>query len=571
MTGASQLAPNDGQSRVRGPVDEPLLDQTIHGFFADSVKRHPDRDAVIFPNSGVRWSYRQFAKRVDRLAAGLLALGLYKSERIGIWSPNRPEWLLAQFATARIGLVLVNINPAYRRAEVEYALNKVEARALILAPSFKTSNYLEMLHDLAPELESAVPGRLKAERLPNLRTVIQLGKDDQPGMFSFDQVMARGGGGQRSRLEAISDALSPHQSINIQFTSGTTGAPKGATLSHYNIVNNALFCARAMEFNADDRLCIPVPLYHCFGMVVGVLSAVATGSAMIFPGEAFDARETLTALATERCTALHAVPTMFIAMLGLDDFDHYDLRSLRTGIMAGAPCPVDVMKRVVTDMHANQITIAYGMTETSPISFQSSVDDPTTKRVSTVGRIHPHVEVKIIDQDGTITPVGVQGELCTRGYSVMRGYWGDAEQTRETIDDDGWLHSGDLATIDAEGYCNIVGRVKDMLIRGGENVYPAEIEEFLFRNNKVQSAQVFGIPDERYGEEVCAWIILQPGTKASEDEIKDFCQGQIAHFKIPRYVRFVDEMPMTVTGKPQKFKMRQTMMDELDIVESQTA
>jgi fatty-acyl-CoA synthase len=571
MSEGAQIKPVNGRSWVRGTVHPPLTEQTIPAFLAGCVKDHPDADAVVFPQLDIRWSYRQFARRVDRMAAGLLALGLYRGDRIGIWSPNRPEWLLAQFATARIGLILVNINPAYRRSEVEYVLNKISAKALILAPGFKSSNYLEMLCDLAPELEAATPGRLVSASLPALRTVIQLGTESQPGMYSFDQVMDRGGGGQRSRLDAISDALSPHDNINIQFTSGTTGAPKGATLSHHNIVNNAIFCALAMNFTARDRLCIPVPLYHCFGMVLGVLSSVATGAAMIFPGEAFDPLETLKALEKEHCTALHAVPTMFIAMLGHVDFGQFDLRSMRTGIMAGAPCPVDIMKRVIKDMHSDEITIAYGMTETSPISFQSSVDDPTERRVSTVGRVHPHVEVKIVDQDGNITPVGVKGEFCTRGYSVMQGYWGDEEQTGETIDRDGWLHSGDLAIIDAEGYCNIVGRVKDMLIRGGENVYPAEIEEYLFRHEKVQSAQVFGVPDDRYGEEVCAWVILQPGQNMTEDDIKDFCQGQIAHYKIPRYIRFVNEMPMTVTGKPQKFKMRETMMTELGIVEAKTA
>ncbi len=571
MAEPAHIRPLDGLSRVAGPVVPPLNELTIPAFFAASAERWPDKDAVVFPQTGLRWSYSQLARRVDRLAAGLLALGLYKGERIAIWSPNRPEWILAQFATARIGLILVNINPAYRRSEVEYVLNKVGARGLILAPSFKSSDYLEMLRDLAPELATARPGRLQSARLPGLRTVVHLGADEEPGMFSFDQVMARGGGGQRSRLDGISGALSARDAINIQFTSGTTGAPKGATLSHYNIVNNARFSALAMDFTAADRLCIPVPLYHCFGMVLGVLSAVATGAAMVFPGEAFDPLETLKALSCERCTAVHAVPTMFTAMLGHPAFARFDLRSMRTGIMAGAPCPVDVMKRVVTDMHAGQITIVYGMTETSPTSFQSSVDDPTERRVSTVGRIHPHVEVKIIDENGKTTPVGVQGELCTRGYSVMRGYWGDEEQTRITIDEAGWLHSGDLATIDAAGYCNIVGRVKDMLIRGGENIYPAEIEEYLYSHDKVQSAQVFGIPDEHYGEEVCAWIILEPGKQASEDEIKEFCRGQIAHFKIPRYLRFVDEMPMTVTGKPQKFKMREIMMKELGISETDTA
>jgi fatty-acyl-CoA synthase len=571
MTHAVRIAPTDGLSYVAGPVDEPLLDVTVPGFFKHTLRQHPEREAAVFCDRGVRWTYGQLARRIDRFAAGLLALGLYKGDRIGIWSPNRPEWLIAQFATARIGLILVNINPAYRRAELEYALNKVGAKALIVAPRFKTSDYLEMLRDLAPEIDRATPGRLKAKRLPHVRTVIQLGPDPVPGAFSFDEVMAKGGGGPRARLDAISDALSPHDPINIQFTSGTTGAPKGATLTHHNIVNNAFFCARAMALRERDRLCIPVPLYHCFGMVLGNLACVAEGSVMVFPGESFDPLEALEAAAGERCTALHGVPTMFIAMLEHPRFGAFDLSSLRTGIMAGAPCPVAVMNRVISEMNMSQVTIAYGMTETSPVSFQSSVDDPLERRVSTVGRIHPHVEVKIIDADGHTVPVGGTGELCTRGYSVMRGYWDDLERTAEAIDAEGWMHTGDLATLDAQGYGNIVGRVKDMLIRGGENVYPREIEEFLYTNPKVQAAQVFGVPDPRLGEEVCAWIELKPGQSATEDEIREFCRGQIAHYKIPRYIRFVAEMPMTVTGKAQKFKMREAMMQELGAQETVTA
>jgi len=568
---AVRIAPTDGLSLVSGPTEIALRDDTIPDFLARCVERHGHRDAAVFCAPGVRWTYSQLARRVDRFAAGLLSLGLYKGDRVAIWSPNRPEWLIAQFATARVGVILVNINPAYRRAELEYVLNKVRAKALITSPNFKTSNYLDMVRDLAPELDGATPGRLGSERLPHLRTVIQLGSEPVPGTFSFDEVMAKGGGGQRARLNAISESLSPHDAINIQFTSGTTGMPKGATLTHHNIVNNAYFCAQAMHFSAQDRLCIPVPLYHCFGMVLGNLACVASGAAMIFPGEAFDPLDTLKAVAAESCTALHGVPTMFLAMVDHADFTRFDLRSLRTGIMAGAPCPIELMKRVVSEMHMREITIAYGMTETGPISFQSDSHDPLDKRVSTVGRIHPHVAVKIVDAEGRTVPVGQQGELCTRGYSVMLGYWDDEARSRESIDGDGWMHSGDLATIDAEGYCNIVGRVKDMLIRGGENVYPREIEEYLFRHPKVQSVQVFGVPDERFGEEICAWIVLQPGQSATEDEIREFCRGQIAHYKIPRYIRFVEDMPMTVTGKPQKFVMRETMMKELGLGEASTA
>ena len=428
-----------------------------------------------------------------------------------------------------------------------------------------------MLRDLAPELDTATPGRLRSKRLAHLTTVIQLGDEPVAGMFSFDEVMAKGGGANRTRLDAISKGLDPGDAINIQFTSGTTGAPKGATLSHRNIVNNARYCAQAMALSRDDRLAIPVPFYHCFGMVLGNLAAVAAGAAMVLPGEAFDALETLSALAGEGCTAVHGVPTMFAAMIDHPRFAEFNLKTLRTGIMAGSPCPIELMKRVVSHMHASEITIAYGMTETSPVSFQSDTRDSLERRVCTVGRIHPHVEVKIVDGDGNTVPVGDKGELLTRGYSVMKGYWNDPERSAEAIDKDGWMHTGDLATIDAQGYCNIVGRVKDMLIRGGENVYPREVEEFLFTHPKVQSVQVFGVPDAKYGEEVAAWIILRPGQSASADDIRQFCQGQIAHYKIPRHVRFVAEMPMTVTGKPQKFIMRDQMMAELGLAEEKTA
>ena len=571
MPARPRIAPSDGLSHVVGGDAPPLVDLTIGDFLAATVARHGSREAAVFRAAGERWTYDQLRRRSDRLAAGLLALGLYRGDRIGIWAPNRPEWLIAQFATARIGLILVNINPAYRRHELEYALNKVGARALVTARQFKSSDYLAMLRDLAPELDTATPGRLRADRLPELSTIIQLGDDRVAGTFSFAEVMGRGGGANRARLDAISRRLKPSDAINIQFTSGTTGAPKGATLTHRNIVNNGRFCAAAMDLGPDDRLAIPVPFYHCFGMVLGNLAAVAAGATMVFPGESYDPLETLQALAAERCTAVHGVPTMFGAMIDHPRFTEFDLKSLRTGIMAGAPCPIELMKRVVDRMHAREITIAYGMTETSPVSFQSDTHDSLERRVSTVGRIHPHVEVKVVDGEGRTVPVGETGELHTRGYSVMKGYWNDAERTAEAIDADGWMHTGDLATIDAQGYCNIVGRVKDMLIRGGENVYPREVEEFLFTHPKVQSAQVFGVPDAKYGEEVCAWIVPRPGQQVSEEEVREFCRGQIAHYKIPRYVRIVTELPMTVTGKPQKFIMRETMIAELGLAETATA
>ena len=459
---------------------------------------------------------------------------------------------------------MVNINPAYRLAELEYALNKVGCKGLVLAESFKDSHYLEMIRTLAPELAEARPGKLEAVRLPHLRTVIRMGGGMSPGMVDFGAVAGMAGPAALKTVDDVGATLEPDDPINIQFTSGTTGAPKGATLTHRNIVNNARFTTDAMRFTAGDRLCIPVPLYHCFGMVMGALGCLTKGAAMIFPGEGFDPAATLKALADEKCTGLYGVPTMFIAILSHPDFGKADLSALRTGIMAGAPCPIETMKQVIGDMNMSDVTIAYGMTETSPVSFQSAADDPIGKRVSTVGRIQPHAECKVVDpDDGRTLPVGERGELCTRGYLVMRGYWGDPERTGEAIDAEGWMHTGDLATIDAEGYCEIVGRVKDMLIRGGENVYPREIEEFLLRNDSVRDVQVFGVPDERFGEEVCAWIVLQPGAAETGESIRDFCRGQIAHYKIPRYVRFVDELPMTVTGKPQKFVMRDRMVEML--------
>ncbi|WP_108882737.1 fatty acid CoA ligase family protein [Anderseniella sp. Alg231-50] len=563
--------PAGGLSHVRGSGTPALDHITIPEFLNGTVKRYAGQEAVVFCEPGMRWTWQELQEQVDRFAAGLLSLGLYKGDRIGIWSPNRPEWVIAQFATARIGLILVNINPAYRRHELEFALNKVGAKALISATSFKSSDYIEMLQDLAPELSGAVAGDLKASRLPKLTTIIHLGDEPVAGMYRFADVSTMGDGANRTRLDAITESLKPDDAINIQFTSGTTGTPKGATLTHANVVNNARYCAMAMRLNQEDRIAIPVPLYHCFGMVLGNLAAVSTGTVMVFPGEAFDPLQTLTALADESCTAVHGVPTMFAAMLDHERFEEFRLGSLRTGIMAGSPCPISLMKRVVSQMNASEITIAYGMTETSPVSFQSDTGDSLDRRVSTVGRIHPHVEVKIINEAGDTVTVGEQGELLTRGYCVMKGYWGDPETTAHAIDKDGWMHTGDLAVLDADGYCNIVGRVKDMLIRGGENVYPREIEEFLMSHPSIQQAQVFGVPDQKYGEEVCAWIVLKPGEVLSEDDVRSFCQGEIAHYKIPRYMRFVGEFPMTVTGKPQKFVMRDKMIEELGLKVDKTA
>jgi fatty-acyl-CoA synthase len=558
-------------SYVHGASDRPLLGETIGQFFDAACARWAERPALVVRHQKVRLSYGELREAVDKLAAGLLTLGLAPGDRIGIWSPNNSEWVLTQFATAKAGLILVNINPAYRIAELEYALNKVGCKAIILPERFKTSDYLGMLRELAPELDRAIQGKLEAPRLPTLRSVVLLGEAWHPGTFRFADILAKGGAAEAQHLAELAPELQFDDAINIQFTSGTTGFPKGATLSHHNILNNGFFIGEAMRLTPEDRLCIPVPLYHCFGMVLGNLAALTHGAAMVFPGEGFDPLATLETVQAERCTALHGVPTMFIAQLDHPEFGRFDLASLRTGIMAGSPCPIEVMKRAVAKMNLSEITIAYGMTETSPVSFQSSTDDPLDRRVSTVGRILPHIEVKIVDGNGAIVPPGMSGELLTRGYSVMLGYWGDEERTREAIDRARWMHTGDLATIDAEGYCNIVGRIKDMVIRGGENVYPREIEEFLYRHPKIQDVQVVGVPDERYGEEICAWVKLRPGEHAGEEEIKAFCRGQIAHYKVPRYVKFVDEFPMTVTGKIQKFVMRERSIAELGLKTMKTA
>ncbi len=559
------------QSYTHGASATPLLGDTIGVHFDKTVARWPDVEALVVRHQNVRWTYRDLQKEVDACAAGLLALGLEPGDRIGIWSPNNSEWVVAQFATAKAGLILVNINPAYRLTELEYALNKVSCKALITAAAFKSSDYVGMLRALAPELDSCRPGELRAARLPGLRVVICLAEAAQPGMFRYADVPAMGGNAQRARLAELAGTLQFDDPINIQFTSGTTGSPKGATLTHHNILNNGFFVGEAMRLTERDRLCIPVPLYHCFGMVLGNLACVTHGAAMIFPAEAFDPLAVLRTVESERCTALHGVPTMFIAELDHPEFARFDLTSLRTGIMAGAPCPIEVMKRAQAMMHMEQVTIAYGMTETSPVSFQSAVDDPLERRVSTVGRVQPHIEVKIVDAEGRVVAPGVPGELLTRGYSVMQGYWDDPGRTAEAIDAAGWMHTGDLATLDAEGYGNIVGRIKDMVIRGGENIYPREVEEYLYRHPKIQDVQVFGVPDARYGEELCAWIRLREGQTATEDEIRAFCKGQIAHYKVPRYVKFVGAFPMTVTGKVQKFIMREQMMTEFGLEVARTA
>jgi fatty-acyl-CoA synthase len=543
-----------------GVSEKKLIGETIGVFFDRIVETHREREALVVRHQGVRWSWGELGRRVDQLAAGLLSLGLERGDRVGVWSPNNAEWTLTQFATAKAGLVLVNVNPAYRRAELEYAMNKVECRALILAPALKTSNYLEIVEDLR-----------KAGKLPQLRHVVRLGAEKTPGMLNFDEVAVAGGNAEKAALADLAGRLQFDDAINIQFTSGTTGFPKGATLSHHNILNNGFFVGEGLKLTADDRLCIPVPLYHCFGMVMGNLGCLTHGSTMVYPAETFDPLATLQAVSEERCTALYGVPTMFIAQLDHPQFAHFDLKSLRTGIMAGSPCPIEVMKRVQNRMNMREVTIAYGMTETSPVSTQCATDDPLELRVSTVGRVLPHIEIKIVDPEGRIVPRGQTGEFCTRGYSVMKGYWNDAERTAEAIDEAGWMRTGDLAIMDENGYVNIVGRLKDMVIRGGENVYPREIEEFLYRHPKVQDVQVIGVPDPKYGEEVCAWVKLREGESATAEEIREFCKGQIAHYKIPRYVEFVDAFPMTITGKVQKFAMREQTVARLGLKAEKTA
>ena len=562
-------------SLSQGATDVPLIEKTLGDFFDAMVARQPDHPALVSKHQGLRYSYSELQTASNRLASALLDLGLVSGDRIGIWSHNNAQWVLMQLATAKVGLVLVNINPAYRVAEVEYALNKVGCKALVSMPRFKTSDYLGMLRELAPELASAQPGALQAKRLPQLRSVVWIDEpgqaDEAGGVLRFSELLQRGRADD-ARLGAIAATLKATDPINIQFTSGTTGFPKGATLTHRNILNNGFFIGEAMRLSPADRLCIPVPLYHCFGMVLGNLACFTHGATIVYPNDGFDALSVLQAVQDERCTGLHGVPTMFIAELDHPRFAEFDLSSLRTGIMAGSPCPIEVMKRVVSDMHMAEVTIAYGMTETSPVSCQSSTSTPLEKRVATVGQVQPHLQVKVVDpESGAVVPVGQSGELCTLGYSVMHGYWDDAVKTAEAIDRDGWMHTGDLATMDAEGYVNIVGRIKDMVIRGGENIYPREVEEFLYRMPQVQDVQVVGVPDAKYGEELCAWMIVRPGQSLDEDAVRAFCKGQIAHYKVPRYIRFVTEFPMTVTGKIQKFKIRAAMKEQLGLQEATTA
>ncbi|NQV06731.1 AMP-binding protein [bacterium] len=547
-----------------GTGDVRLIGETIGDLFDRIASADPGREALIVSHQGIRWTYRELAERVGVFARGLMALGVERGDRVGIWSPNWAEWVVTQFATAKIGAVLVNVNPAYRTHELEYALRQSACSVLIIAPPFKSSDYAGLLGQVVPEMAWSRPGNIHSETVPALHTVVTFGDQEVVGALTWPQVLDLAAGVSSEQLAARQESLQFDDPINIQYTSGTTGFPKGATLSHHSILNNGFLTGEREVLTADDRICIPVPFYHCFGMVLGNLAAVTHGATMVVPSQVFDPLETLETVAAERCTALYGVPTMFIAELGHERFTEFDLSSLRTGIMAGAPCPVEVMKQVQDEMHMREVTIAYGMTETSPVSFQTTIDDPLEKQVETVGRVHPHVECKIVDPEtGRTVPRGETGELFTRGYLVMLGYWENPEATDLAIDAARWMHSGDLAAMDDEGYVRIVGRVKDMIIRGGENVYPREIEEFLYTHPKVSDVQVIGVPDDKYGEEIMAWVILKPGETADADEMREFCSGRITHFKIPRYWKFVDDFPMTVTGKVQKSLMREQAVAEL--------
>ncbi len=553
-------------SYLSGTSTKPLLGITIGDMLDDIAARFPENDALIVQHQSIRFTYQQFKAIVDDCAKAILALGVQKGDRVGIWSPNRYEWTVTQFATAKIGAILVNINPSYRLHELEYALNQSECSTIVIADQFKASNFTELLFALAPELLRCPKGELKAEKVPHLHTVIRMADDEKPGMWRWDDFLQEA---EKSSDEALSQrqgSLAFDEPINIQYTSGTTGFPKGATLSHHNILNNGYFVAELMNFTEKDRLVIPVPLYHCFGMVMGNLGCVTHGAAMIYPSEGFDPASTLAAVEKEKATGIFGVPTMFIAELDLPDFAQYDLTSLRTGIMAGSPCPIEVMKKVQSLMHVAEMEIAYGMTETSPVSTQTRVGTPLEKQVSTVGQIHPHLEVKIIDPEtGRTVPRGTPGELCTRGYSVMLGYWNNEISTKNAIDKARWMHTGDLATMDEEGYVKIVGRIKDMIIRGGENIYPREIEEFLYTHPKISDVQVIGVPDAKYVEAVMAWVRVKEGETLTLEEVQEYCKGQIAHYKIPQYVRFTDDFPMTVTGKIRKVEMREQSIAELGL------
>ena len=559
-------------SYASGPSDKPLLGSTIGKFFDYAAGRYAEREAVVSIHQQVRFTYSQLAERVNKLAKAFISAGFQKGDRIGIWSPNNVQWLITQYATAKAGLILVTINPAYRSHELAYVLRQSGCKGLILQNNLRSSNYEQMLCELCPELPNVSTGKLVSIEYEHLTTIISTTESSVSGIYNWADFNDLSNDSSDQDLDARLNSQDMDDPINIQYTSGTTGFPKGATLSHHNILNNGYFVAETMNFDESDRLVVPVPLYHCFGMVMANLGCLTHGACAIYPSETFEPEAVLHAVQSERATALYGVPTMFIAELALPNFSEYDLKTLRTGIMAGAPCPVDTMTQVNERMNMTEVEIAYGMTETSPVSFQTKVDSPVEKRVSTVGKVHPHVEVKIINPDtNKLCGVGEMGELCTRGYSVMLGYWENPEATSLAIDGHGWMHTGDTAVMDLDGYVNIVGRIKDMIVRGGENIYPREIEEYLIAHKDIEDVQVTGVPDEKFGEEIIAWVKLNGDSDLSEDDVKGFCKGRIAHYKVPRYIRFCEEFPMTVTGKVQKYKMREISIDELNLQEQETA
>ena len=555
------------QSYDKGPVT-PLIELTIGDFFDQMVEQNPDKDALISAHQNIRLTYRQLQRKVNQLASSMIRMGLQKGDRVGIWSHNNVEWVIMQLATAKAGIILVNINPAYRIFELEYAINKVDCQVLVLMRHFRSSDYAVMLQELAPEARHQSYQNLELVQLPNLKRVIWIDSPESTEDFSYMQKFSAWiteGDADDPAVAERAKKLNPNNPINIQFTSGTTGTPKGATLTHRNILNNGYFIGEAMSLTADDRLCIPVPLYHCFGMVLGNLAILTHGGTIVYPNDGFDPITVLETVQKEQCTGLHGVPTMFIAELDHPDFANYDLSTLRTGIMAGSSCPIEVMRRVIDQMHMKEVTIAYGMTETSPVSCQTNQHTPLEKQVSTVGLVQPNLEVKIVNPEtGETLGIGETGELCTKGYSIMLGYWNDTNKTAEAIVD-GWMYTGDLATMDEEGYVKIVGRSKDMVIRGGENIYPVEIENYLYRHPKIRDVQIVGVPNKKFGEVLAAWIIPKKDSNLTEQDIRDFCKDHIAHYKVPTYMKFVDEFPMTVTGKIQKFKIVEAMTQELGL------
>ncbi|KXO87432.1 fatty acid--CoA ligase [Acinetobacter venetianus] len=552
-------------SYASGTSSQPLLGMTIGEKFDQACQQYTDQEAIVSSHQNRRLTYRELQQEVEAFACSLLKLGLKKGDRLAIWSPNCVEWTVTQFAAFKAGIVLVNLNPAYKSHELEYVLNKVSCKGLIIASQFKTTNYQELLTRIAPEISFCTDKIIHAERLPFLKFAIKIDEQQHTGIHRFSDLVTPPTADQLDQLDLASQQLQFDETINIQFTSGTTGNPKGTMLTHHNILNNGYFVGEGIRLTSKDKVCISVPLFHCFGMVMGNLACITHGATMVYPSAVFNPLDTLKTIHEERCTAAYGVPTMFIATLEHEQFSEFDLSSLRTGIMAGSPCPREIMQRVIERMHMSEITICYGMTETSPVSAQSSVNDTIDKRVSTVGRVHPHVEVKIVDLEGQIVPTGTLGELCVRGYSVMAGYWGEEEKTREVIDAAGWMHTGDIAEMDAEGFVKIKGRIKDVVIRGGENLFPKEIEDFLYTHPDISDVQVIGLPDLRYGEELCACIILHEHHQSDEESIRSFCKDHISHNKVPRYVKFFSEFPMTASGKAQKFKLQEIMRAELNL------